>query len=100
MKTIIKATAPTAYQLNSLIAFRIGYTKLAGGSYQGVREFESLEAAKKHLKACADAYNDDDPCGSEERLADMYADIEKGHLTLDAVKASIETVEEEGEDDE
>lgn len=95
MKTIIKATAPTIYQFNSLTAFGMGYEKKMGGSFEASMEFESEEDAKEYLRGRADKYNDEDPGGSEERLADMYADIEYGYLRIDAVKARIEEIEEE-----
>lgn len=90
MKTIIKATAPTSYQLNSLRAFN-----LDGKGMTRTMTFSSEEEAKEYLRSRADKYNDEDPNGTEERLADMYADIEHGCLTLDAVTARIEESEEE-----
>lgn len=94
MKTVIKATAPTVYQLNSLTAFGMGYKKNMSGSLSASKEFDSEEEAKDYLRSRADKYNDEDPNGSEERLADMYADIEHGCLTLDAVTARTEEMEE------
>jgi hypothetical protein len=93
MKVTIKATAATAYQVSSLSAFNIGAKKNGNGSFSGHKEFDSEEAAKEYLKSSADKYNDEDPEGTDERLADMYADIEHGQLTLDAVTAHIEEVE-------
>ena len=95
MKTIIKATAPTVHQLNSLTAFGMSYKKNMGGSFTATQEFDSEEEAKEYLKKRAEKYNDEDPNGSEEKLADMMSDIERGALTLDAVTGYIEEVEEE-----
>jgi hypothetical protein len=89
----ITATAPTVYQLQSLRAFGIGADKNGNGSYTGEKECETEEEAKVYLKGRAAMYNDDDPEGTEERLADMYNDIEQyGRLTLDAVTAHIESI--------
>lgn len=85
MKYIITATAPTSYQLNSLRAFNLNGTGMTR-----TMEFGSEEEAKDYLKTRADKYNDEDPCGSEERLEEMYSDIESGSLRLDAVSAYIE----------
>lgn len=94
MTYTIKATAPTAYQLQSLIAFAIGSDKNGNGSFTGEKEFDTDEEAKEYLKGRASVYNDEDPCGSDERLAKMYANIDRyGMLTLDAVTARIEETE-------
>lgn len=89
MKIIITATAPTGYQLNSLAAFN-----LDGKGLTRTMEFDSQEEAATYLRNRARQYNDADPCGNDQRLEDMYADIEHGCLTLDAVTARIEEVEE------
>ena len=95
MKTLIIATAPTAYQLNSLRAFNLNDKRNGNGSFTGSLEFGDEEKAKEYLRKRAEKYNDEDPCGTEERLADMMKDIEYGCLTLDAVTARIETIEDE-----
>ena len=87
---IINATAPTVYQLNSLIAFGMGWKKHLDGSFSASKEFQNENEAKNYLRNRADQYNGEDPNGNEIRLADMYYCIEKGHLTLDAVTAHIE----------
>lgn len=93
MTYTINATAPISYQLQSLRAFGIGADKNGNGSFYGEKEFETEKEAKEYLKSRADMYNDEDPAGSDERLADMYNSIEKyGSLTLDAVTAHIEKV--------
>jgi len=97
MSVIIKATAPTSYQLNSLTAFGMGYKKNMGGSFSASMQFDSEEEAKQYLRNRAEKYNDEDPCGTEERLTYMYLDIEHGVLTLDAVTAYVEEVEADNE---
>jgi hypothetical protein len=97
MSVIIKATAPTSYQLNSLSSFGMGYKKNMGGSFSASMEFDSEEEAKQYLRNRAEKYNDENPCGTEERLNNMYSDIEHGALTLDAVTAYVEEVEAENE---
>lgn len=92
MKTTIKATAPTAYQLNSLRYFGMGFNKHLNGSYSASMEFDSEEDAKEYLKGRAEQYNDQDPDGNDERLSNMYEQIELGVLTLDAVTARIEEI--------
>lgn len=90
----ISATAPTAYQLNSLRAFNLDTKQNGNGSISGTLDFESEDEAKKYLKNRAAMYNDGDPEGTEEKLATMYDRIEKfGSLTLDAVTAHINEVE-------
>lgn len=90
----ITATAPTTYQLSSLRAFNLDTKKNGNGSHSGELTFESKDAAMEHLIKRADMYNDQDPEGTEERLAEMYNDINQfGQLTLDAVTAHIEVVE-------
>ena len=97
MSVIIKATAPTSYQLNSLTAFGMGYKKNMGGSFSASMESDSKEEAKQYLRNRAEKYNDEDPCGTEERLTYMYSNIEHGVLTLDAVTAYVEEVEADNE---
>lgn len=99
MKAIITATAPTSYQLNSLSAFGMGFKANRNGSYSASKEFDSEEQAKKYLTKRAEKYNDEDPEGSEDRLNDMLADIQHGVLTLDAVTAYVEALEETDEDE-
>lgn len=90
----INATAPTVYQLNSLRAFGMGFEKNPNGSFYASKEFETKDEAKEYLKSRALMYNDEDPCGSEDRLAEMYDSIDNfGNLTLDAASAQINEVE-------
>ncbi len=95
MKKIITATAPTVYQLNSLAAFNLGHKKNGNGSFTGIQTFENEEAAKEYLKSRADLYNEQDPEGSPEKIQNMYNDIQRGSLRLDAVTAHIEDLQEE-----
>lgn len=89
----ITATAPTSYQISSLRAFNLDVTKNGNGSHTGEQTFETKEAAEQHLIKRADMYNDQDPEGTEEKLAEMHNDIKKyGCLTLDAVTAHIEEI--------
>lgn len=91
MTYTITATAPTAYQLSSLRAFNIGAKKNGNGSFTGEESFDTKEAAEQYLIKRADMYNDEDPEGSEEKLAEMHNNIKQyGFLTLDAVTARIE----------
>ena len=91
----ITATAPTTFQLQSLRAFGIGADKNGNGSFSGEKEFETVDEAKEFLKNRASMYNDGDPEGTEEHLADMCDSIDRyGSLTLDAVSAHIEEVNE------
>jgi len=95
MTYTIIATAPTVYQLSSLKAFGMGANKHGNGSFSASQEFDSEDEAKQYLRKRAEMYNSNDPYGTEERLADMYRDIEYGVLTLDAATAHIEEKENE-----
>jgi hypothetical protein len=89
----ITATAPTSYQLQSLRAFGIGADKNGNGSFTGSMNFDNEGEAKDYLKKRASLYNESDPEGTEQRLAEMHDSIEKyGSLTLDAVTANIEGI--------
>jgi hypothetical protein len=95
MSYTIKATAPTSYQISSLREFGMPIRSLGDGSHIASAEFETEEEAQQYLRNRADQYNDQDPEGSAERLADMYGDIKRaGSLQLDAVRAYIQEVEE------
>lgn len=91
MKTTITATAPSVYQMGSLRAFGLNVKphRYDGGA-TGTLEFLTPEAAREHLRECAWIYNNNDPNGTDECLREMFADIERGHLTLDAVTACIQ----------
>lgn len=95
MKTTfkIKAIAPTSYQLRSLLAFGMQYKALGNGSYVAISEiFDTEEEAKAYLEKRADMYYE-----NENELNEALSDIECGVLTLDAVTARIEEIEESEE---
>jgi len=89
----ITAKAPTVYQFGSLMHFGMNYRKPGNGSFIASEDFYTEDEAKEYLKQRAEKYNDEDPCGSEQRMQDMYDDIENGTLTLDAVTGYIEEIE-------
>ena len=91
---IITATAPTAYQVQSLSAFGMGYKANGNGSYSASMSFETIDAAKEYLRSRADMYNYESADGSEISLLEMYEDINNGYLTLDAVTAFVNTINE------
>lgn len=90
MKTVITATAPTGYQLSSLNAFNLDVKKNGNGSFTGTMEFGTKEEAVEYLENRAILYFD-----TEEEVYAACEEIKKGYLTLDAVTARIEEVEEE-----
>jgi hypothetical protein len=90
MKVKIIATAPTAYQLNSLNAFNLGMKQNGNGSFTGSSDFDTIVNARKHLIEQANRYNDSDGYGSPKILKEMIKDIKKHNcLSLDAVTAHI-----------
>lgn len=97
MKAIITAVAPTVYQISSLKEFGMGLNKHLDGSYSASMEFNNEDEARKYLTLRAEKYNSEDPCGTDERLNNMYKDIKHGVLSLDAVTAYIETIDEDEE---
>jgi len=94
MKAIITATAPTGYQSKSLSAFGMNIKNHPDGSLTSEMEFEDEKQAKKYLISRAEAWwNSHDT--TDEELTEMFAQIEKySSLTLDAVTASIDVVDE------
>lgn len=94
MKTVIKAMAPTSYQTQSLRAFGMDIKKHGNGSYSSTQEFPDVESAKEYLRHRAEVYTEKD-CNMME-LQQMHDEIDNfGQLTLDAVTAHIEEVEDE-----
>lgn len=85
MKCQIIATAPTIYQLNSLMEFRIGSVHNGDGSYTGKQDFPTIKEARKYLKDLANKYFDYDRKAIAWHLG-------KNSLTLDAVTASISKI--------
>ena len=90
----ITATAPTAYQLQSLRHFGIEVKQHGTGSYSATQDFDSEDEAKAYLTERAEMYFDGNSDNDESNLAKALESIEKhGSLTLDAATASIEEVE-------
>lgn len=92
MTYIITATAPTVHQIDSLRAFGMEVKKHLDGSFSAEMQCEDLQEAKDHLRQCANKYFFQASDRSDEKLAEMYADIERGRLTIDAATAYIEEV--------
>jgi hypothetical protein len=89
MKTIITASAPSAYQMTSLHAFGLNIKPHAYDSgATGTLEFSTRKAAREHLQKRAQMYNE--TYGTEENLRAMFKDIKKGFLSIDAVTAYIQ----------
>lgn len=94
MKAIITATAPTAYQSKSLSAFGMNVKSNVDGSFTSEMEFESEAQAQAFLKLRAHAwYSSHDT--TDDEFTEMLEQIEKhSSLTLDAVTASIDMIDE------
>lgn len=101
MNTVIRisATAPTAYQLQSLRHFGMEVSKNGNGSYSASQDFDTEFEAKRFLVQRADYYFDGNSDNDEKDLIEALDSIEKhGVLTLDAVTAGMEEIEIEIED--
>lgn len=91
----INAKAPTAYQYKSLTYFALN-VKECNGSFIGEKSFNTEEEAKQWLRDRAFNYFDD-----LSDIDEAYDSIDKhGVLSLDAVTASIEKLQIEGEMDD
>jgi hypothetical protein len=89
MKYTITAIAPTSYQFSSMLSFGMPYIN-SYGRFIASMEFDTEEEAKQYLRKRAEMYYED-----EQELNDALYDINNyGHLTLDAVTASIEINEQ------
>lgn len=89
MKTIVKAIAPTAYQLKSLSYF--GATKKhLDGSYSVEIEFNSKEDAISYLIERATSYYDEHEGQVNEHIKRIQ---DHGSLEIDAVTGYIEEIE-------
>lgn len=89
----ISATAPTAYQLQSLRHFGMEVKNHGNGRYTATQDFNTEEEAKDYLKEKAERYFDGNSDNDEVDLIEALDSIEKhGVLTLDAVTAGIEEV--------
>ena len=94
----ITATAPTAYQLQSLRHFGMEIKKHPHGSYFSTQDFDTEKEAKEYLKTRAEMYFDGNSDNDEVNLIEALDSIEKhGVLTLDAVTSGMEEVEMEEE---
>jgi hypothetical protein len=91
----VTATAPTAYQLNSVRAFGYNVKSLGNGSHRFEQEFETEEEAKNYLIERANKYWENSDM-SEQELNEMIEEINTyGSVTFDAVTGRIEEVEED-----
>lgn len=84
MKVIIKAIAPTYYQVQSLRAFNIGVAQHGNGSFSGEILCDSMKEAREFLTNRAEMYFD-----TPQALRSAKQDIRRGCLTLDTVTAYI-----------
>ena len=86
----ISATAPTAYQYNSLSRFGMKIKKNGNGSFSSEQLFDSEEEAKDYLVERAERYYGE----YEGQVDEHLQEIKKyGMLTIDAVTARIDEVE-------
>lgn len=86
----IVATAPTAYQYQSLSKFNLNNKKNWNGSFTGTMDFYSEEDAKAYLEERAEMYYDE----YEGQVDEHLEYIEKyGMLTIDAATAKIVEIE-------
>ena len=95
MQTVIRitATAPTAYQLQSLRHFGMEVKK-NGNGYTAHQDFDTEKEAKEYLEQRAQMYFDGNSDNDEQDLIEAFDSIEKhGVLTLDAATAGIEEIE-------
>jgi len=93
-KIRISATAPTAYQLQSLRHFGMEVKKNGNGSYTAHQDFDTEDEAKEYLKSRAEMYFDGNSDNDEQDLIEAFDSIEKhGVLTLDAATARIDEIE-------
>lgn len=87
MKTRITAKAPTSYQYRSLSAFGMPIKELGNGSYIASQDFDTKAEALAYLKKRAEMYFED-----QKELKEALRDVKCGGLTLDAVTAGIEPI--------
>ena len=95
MTTVIRitATAPTAYQLQSLRHFGMEVKK-NGNGFTAHQDFGTEDEAKEYLEQRAQMYFDGNSDNDEQDLIEAFDSIEKhGVLTLDAATAGIEEIE-------
>ena len=87
----VVATAPTSYQTQSLRAFGMDVKKNGNGSFTSEQVFDSEEEAKEYLSDRAKSYYDEFEGQATEHLEEIQ---NIGYLTIDAVTARIEEVED------
>ena len=100
MTTVIRitATAPTAYQLQSLRHFGMEVKKNGNGSYTAHQDFDTEKEAKEYLEQRAQMYFDGNSDNDEQDLIEAIDSIEKhGVLTLDAATARIDEIAEDND---
>lgn len=92
----VSATAPTVYQIQSLRHFGMDVKKHGNGSFSSEQVFDTEEEAKAYLVERAEKYYDE----FEGQVDEHLEGIEKyGMLTIDAVTARIDEVENEEEEE-
>jgi hypothetical protein len=87
----ITATAPTVYQKRSLSFFNLNEKANGNGSFTGTMDFSSEEEAKEYLITRAEMYYNEYEGQVDEHIDDIN---NYGYLTIDAVTAKIEEIEE------
>ena len=93
-KIRITATAPTAYQLQSLRHFGMEVKKHGNGSYTAHQDFDTEKEAKEYLEQRAQMYFDGNSDNDEKDLIEALDSIQKhGVLTLDAATARIDEID-------
>lgn len=93
MKTRIKATAPTVYQLSSLNAFNLDKrTNHGNGAMTDHSDFYTKKEALAYLCERAARYYE-----SQKELREALRDVKRGVLTLDAVTAHCEPINKNNE---
>lgn len=93
-KIRISATAPTAYQFQSLRHFGMEVKRHGNGSYTAHQDFDTEDEAKKYLLSRAEMYFDGNSDNDEQNLIEAFDSIENhGVLTLDAVTGRIDEIE-------
>lgn len=90
------ANAPTVHQYDS-VRFFGSPEKTFGGSYVFSKDFDSEQEAKDYLNSRIDRYWEDG--GTEEECEKMRKQVESGYCDYDAVRAVINEVEIEEEEE-
>lgn len=93
----VTTSAPSGHYVNAITALGQG-VRNGGGQLYGRQVIltETEEEAKQYLSKIAERLNDADPCGSDERLADMLTGISvSGMLRWDGATAEISECDDE-----